>query len=135
MVWRWRCYAAMALRTCRGSPFLWRPEACQQNPCAHRQHAPACSASVWEGATRLPWSAFNCAWSFRVLIARCLRAQRTLGPPGAAEVDDDQRSRSQMEHNVLRHYLLCVVKYEMKWPSQRHLRLQIYSVVWSVCKC
>src|SRR5437016_312814 len=50
--------------------------------------------------------AFQLRWSFRVLIARCLRAPRTLGPPGAAEVDDNQRSRSQLEQNVLPHYLL-----------------------------
>ena len=31
-------------------------------------------------------------------------------------------------------YILVVIC-EMKWPLQRHLRLPIYCIVWSVSKC
>ena len=35
---------------------------------------------------------------------------------------------------ILTFYRLSVVKYEIKWPLQRHVRLQIYCVVWFVSR-
>jgi hypothetical protein len=52
----------------------------------------------------------------------CLRVRSALDPALATK-------------DVLGHHWLSEVKYEIKCLSQRHLRLEIYCVVWAACRC